>query len=85
MNLWKIAQNVAQPIFGQKKYVTFTIEKSSINFWATSEIFKEQPKVTNRLIGVNLSNLVSVPSPCLHDNLTRFADFRQFPPIFGDF
>jgi hypothetical protein len=40
ISLWKMAQNVAQPMFYRGK--------SSLKIWATSAIFKRLPKVNNR-------------------------------------
>jgi hypothetical protein len=43
----EIAQNVAQTIFRQYEFMTFTMEKSSPQIWATSVIKKNCPKKTN--------------------------------------
>jgi hypothetical protein len=44
MRLWKkIAQYVAQTIFCQNKYLTFTVEKRSPKMWAGSVVGKKLP------------------------------------------
>jgi hypothetical protein len=55
-----VAQNVAQPIFCQNKYIKDALEKSSQYICATSVIFKQPPKVKKHPIGKNWPNLVTL-------------------------
>jgi hypothetical protein len=41
------------------------VEKSSQKIWATSEIFKELPKVNNQPIAKNSPKLVTLTAPSL--------------------
>jgi hypothetical protein len=44
MNLWKIAQNVAESIFRQNKYKTFIMDEGTQNILANSVIFDKNAK-----------------------------------------
>jgi hypothetical protein len=58
----KIAQKVAQPVFGQT-FLTFTVEISSPKMWVIYVIFKKVPKVNTLPIGENSPNS---GSPCVY-------------------
>jgi hypothetical protein len=47
-------------IFCENEYLTFTVENSTLKFWATSVIFKKLLKVNNHPIGENSPNLVTL-------------------------
>jgi hypothetical protein len=56
----KIAQNVAQAIICQNKYLhNSAVEKSGPKIWATS-VIKKIPKVNNHPIGENSPNLFTL-------------------------
>jgi hypothetical protein len=46
MSLYKVAQNVAQPMSRQNQYIIFTVEKSGQNICATSVIYKKNCQST---------------------------------------
>jgi hypothetical protein len=57
-----VAQSVAKPIFRQNKYIIFTVEKVTQK---VSVLFKKLPKESNRPIGENSPNLVTLASSAL--------------------
>jgi hypothetical protein len=71
----KIAQNVAQPIFGQNNFITFTVVKSRPKFWDTSIISIKLPKENYRPKG-KIRPIRSLPG--VDVMITIFCEFRQF-------
>jgi hypothetical protein len=56
----EFVKNSPNPVWVQKYYSTFTVEKSSSIFWATSVIFKTLPKVNSHTNIANSPNLVTL-------------------------
>jgi hypothetical protein len=59
-----VAQNDAQSVFRDNRYVTFTVEKSGPFIGATFVIFSKLPKVNSHPIGENSPNLVTLVLVC---------------------
>jgi hypothetical protein len=56
----KVAQNVAQPVFGLSEYITGTVEKSSPKICAISVISKKMANENNRSLSENSSAQSSI-------------------------
>jgi hypothetical protein len=61
----EIAQNVAQTIFCQIEYTTFSAEKSSTKIWSIAKLAKIRP----------IGEIRPIWSPCMYPN-TCFGKFK---------